>query len=464
MGKQLSTFLLLAFVAVLLLLPIDAYVEYSDEDEASLFLSPVDENVEYMYRGGGSSNNKKKKKKQRRRRKKKKNHKKKSSSSSSSSGFNQGRINRKYEDLTAYELLEYKTDTTGPNKGFYILLQLIDAADLEDEVDGLLRDFTLFAPNDQAFCRTATNDLGYKGDCNPPDADDVLGYYVDVLSDLAGDDEAVLDDILVSILKYHVADRRMSVQDLRQKGHFSTLCDCNDIEVKKVSKRKTKLYDAARKYPNIDFREQNMAVEDDGMVHVIKGVLLPSFDDIPDPDVCPPGGGDECLFARENQHKCGDCFYPTVCDLEAAGFDRDDCCQQPPLDTICIELYEPVTCGDKECEYSNLCRATSSGYRPRQCEELCRTPDPAVPCTKERKPVECGDIYKCQYDNLCLAKAADFKEKECEPLGGDPRCPKNKNQLEDWKRCDRKKKGVRYTSGEERWVECIGKQWAIACY
>lgn len=228
MSKQLSTFLLLTFVAALLILPIDAYIE-----------------------------KKKKKKKQRRRRKKKKNQKKKSSSSSSS-GFNQGRINRKYEDLTAYELLEYKTDTAGPNKGFFIVLQLIDAAGLQDEVDGLLQDFTLFAPNDQAFCRTATNDLGYKGGCNPPDADDVLEYYVDVLSDLAGDDEAVLGDILVGILTYHVADGRMSVQDLRRRGHFGTFCDCNDIEVKKVSKRKTKLYDAASKYPNIDFRLREM--------------------------------------------------------------------------------------------------------------------------------------------------------------------------------------------------------------
>ena len=411
MSKQLSTFLLLTFVAALLLLSIDAYVENSDGDEAALSLSPVDANA--APRGGGSNNKKKKKKKKQRRRRKKKKNQKKKSSSSSSSGFNQGRINRKYEDLTAYELLEYKTDTAGPNKGFFIVLQLIDAAGLQDEVDGLLQDFTLFAPNDQAFCRTATNDLGYKGGCNPPDADDVLEYYVDVLSDLAGDDEAVLGDILVGILTYHVADGRMSVQDLRRRGHFGTLCDCNDIEVKKVSKRKTKLYDAASKYPNIDFREQNMAVEDDGMVHVIKGVLLPSFEDIPDPDVCPPDGGVDCVFAPENQHRCGDCFYMTICGLEAAGFDRvDDCCQQPPSDTFCTDEYKPVACGDKKCEYDNMCFATSSGYKEFQCsgeDVKCpeKEPDSGSRCNGNQEGLSCnlGDEYGG--DRYCWKDCSD---------------------------------------------------------
>ena len=403
MSRQLTALLLLVFVVALLLSPVDALG------------------------GGGSNSQKKKKGRRRHNRKKKRRGRKKKSSSSSSSGFNHGRINREYDHLTAYELLEQLTDEAGPNKGFSILLQLIEAAELQDEIDGLLQDYTLFAPNDQAFCRTAKNDLEYEGSCDPPDAEAVLEYYVALLSFLAGFDETALGEILVAILTYHAADGRMTVKDLRRKGYFTTYCQCFDIEVKKQTKKITKLIDANRKYPNIEFRQQNIAVKDDGIVHIVKSVLLPPLEEVVDPEPpipaeCPEGG-DDCIFEPANPHICGTdfaCYYETLCDLEAAGFDRDDdCCQQPGDDVFCKEEFNPVTCGAKECPYDNLCWAINSGYDESQCtgggSGRCRGPAPGAACSKRLNPVECGSggDYTCLYDNFCLAKSAGWTGRQC---------------------------------------------------
>ena len=255
MSRPLSSLLLLFLVAALLTSPADALL------------------------GGGGSGRKKRRHK---RKKGRRRHKKKSDSSSSSS-FNHGRINRQYEDLTAQELLEYLTVESGPNKGFEILLQLIELSELDP---GILEDFTLFAPNDNAFCRTARNDFDYDGGCTP---EKLLEFYGNLLSGLGP-----LQDTLVAILTYHAASGQMTVKDLREKGSFITYCECFEIEVKKQSKRVTKLYDAGRKYPNIEFRQQNIAVADDCMVHVIKSVLLPPLS-----SDCPPGGSNDCLFAPQ---------------------------------------------------------------------------------------------------------------------------------------------------------------------
>mmetsp|Transcript_31 Transcript_31/g.67 ORF Transcript_31/g.67 Transcript_31/m.67 type:complete len:246 (+) Transcript_31:151-888(+) len=219
--------------------------------------------------GGGS-----KKKRHRRRRHKR-------SSRSKTNAFNHGKINNKYADYTALELLEALTDKAGPNKGFSILAALIEGAELEGEVDGGLEDFTLFAPNDQAFCRTAKNDLEYEGSCDPPDAEDVLAHYVAVL-DLVADGGDIVAP-LTAILSYHAALGEMTVKKLRKYGIFTTLCECFEIAVKKVKKGRhkknkiTKLIDDGPKYPNIDFRQQNVKVIG-GIVHVIKGVLIPPLD------------------------------------------------------------------------------------------------------------------------------------------------------------------------------------------
>ena len=338
MSRSLSSLLLLFFVAILLVSPADA-----------------------LLGGGGSGrkNRRHKKKKGRRRHKKKK-----KSDSSSSSSFNHGKINRRYEDLTAQELLEYLTEVSGPNKGFEILLELIELSELKP----LLGDFTLFAPNDNAFCRTARTDFDYDGECTPAK---LLKFYGNLLSGLG----PPLQETLVAILTYHAASGQMTVKDLREKGSFITYCECLEIEVRKQSKQTTKLYDAARKFPNIEFKQQNIAVADDGMVHVIKSVLLPPLD-----NDCPPGGGNDCLFAPQKSFVCGDldCKYNSVCDFQAAGFKRSECTK---VDT---EYQCESDCNtDEECESGVVdlggCRYCAEGKcsaRPAveyQCESDCNT-------------------------------------------------------------------------------------------
>ena len=221
-----------------------------------------------------------------------------------------------------------------------------------------------------------------------------------------------------------------AVKDLRRKGYFTTYCQCFDIEVKKQTKKITKLIDARRKYPNIEFRQQNIAVKDDGIVHIVKSVLLPPLEEVVDPEPpipaeCPEGG-DDCIFEPANPHICGTdfaCYYETLCDLEAAGFDRDDdCCQQPGDDVFCKEEFNPVTCGPKECSYINLCWAINSGYDESQCtgEGACQQPGDDVFCKEEFNPVTCG-AKKCPYDNLCWAINSGYDESQCTG-GGSGRC------------------------------------------
>ena len=352
MSRSLSSLILLFFVIILLVSPADA-----------------------LLGDGGSGRNKrrhKKKKKKRRR------HKKKSDSSSSSS-FNHGRINRRYEDLTAQELLEHLTEVSGPNKGFEILLQLIDLSELDP---GILEDFTLFAPNDNAFCRTARNDFDYDGECT---TEKLLDFYGNLLSGTGP-----LQDTLVAILTYHAASGRMTVKDLREKGSFITYCECFEIEVKKKSKLVTKLHDAGRKYPNIEFWQQNIAVAGDGMVHAIKSVLLPPLS-----SDCPPGGGNNCLFAPQKSFVCGDldCKYNSVCDFQAAGFTRSEC----------TKVDDEYQCGS-DCNTDEECTSGVVGLGGcRYCAEGKCSTMPAVE-------------YQCESD--CNT------DKECESgVEGDGVCP-----------------------------------------
>ena len=112
-------------------------------------------------------------------------------------------------------------------------------------------------------------------------------------------------------------------------------------------------------------------------------ILVPAFhmractyadDDDDDDGECPEGGGSACDFEPTNRFNCGNnlqCPYRTICDLEAAGFDReDDCCQTVPENTACIQLFAPVICGDRECPYDNICFAEASGYDRAQCTRI----------------------------------------------------------------------------------------------
>lgn len=349
MSKSLLSVLLLSFVVLLL-------------------VSPADANL-----GGGSNKKRRRKKKKRRRRRKR-------SDSSSSSAFNNGKINSQYEDLTAVELLEYLTEVNGPNKGFTIFLELVDLSDLDTDI---LEDFTLFAPNDKAFCRTAQNDFDYSGECTPRE---LLEFYSDLLDGLG-----TLQDTLATIISYHAALGKMTVKDMRQKGSVVTYCECFEIGVKKQTKRITKLYDAGRTYPNIDFQNQNIAVADDGIVHVIKSVLLPPLN-------CPPGGGNDCLFAPSVAFVCGeyDCKYNSVCDFQAAGFKRSEC----------TNVDDDYQCGS-DCSTDRQCESGDFGYGG--CP-FCVTGK----CADKFPPNEFPCGFECTIDEQCKNRANAPSDNACQ--------------------------------------------------
>jgi len=105
----------------------------------------------------------------------------------------------------------------------------------------------------------------------------------------------------------------------------------------------------------------------------------------------------------------GDCGYATLCSATKAGFRTGDCRpkseadasfegnglptddpaggesnddptrpspdEEPCPDTedgiFCFELYEPVTCGDRNCSYTNACFASGAGFDAgSQCSKV----------------------------------------------------------------------------------------------
>jgi len=133
---------------------------------------------------------------------------------------------------------------------------------------------------------------------------------------------------------------------------------------------------------------------------------------------------------------CGDCQYTNSCVAGAAGFvfetdcTKDDqvsgtICPTPSSETVCAEIFSPVTCGD--CEYSNSCKAEAAGFTvATDCNDDadtesptgCPLPDEGIVCTGLYSPYFCGD---CQYSNSCVANAAGFDtDSDCIP---DLACP-----------------------------------------
>jgi hypothetical protein len=83
----------------------------------------------------------------------------------------------------------------------------------------------------------------------------------------------------------------------------------------------------------------------------------------------------------------------------------------------CKPINAPVLCGEKNCQYDNLCSAQAGpGFTKEDCkpafnlavDEGCAKPKlTGGGCIEIYSPVSCGD---CMYDNICFAKAAG-----CEP-------------------------------------------------
>ena len=84
---------------------------------------------------------------------------------------------------------------------------------------------------------------------------------------------------------------------------------------------------------------------------------------------------------------------------------HDMFCDEPfggePEECICPAVYEPVTCGDNDTEYSNQCFASCAGEDEDECSPVVEEPD--CPCPKVYAPVVCG---RERFNNRCLARCA----------------------------------------------------------
>lgn len=110
-------------------------------------------------------------------------------------------------------------------------------------------------------------------------------------------------------------------------------------------------------------------------------------------------------------------------------------------DSMCYDLYDPVTCsanGFEGCVYSNDCLAEAAGFFEKDCvpqvqhdatellaEPVAPVPDENqevtcpksddTPCTKIYRPVSCSanGFVGCVYSNECFAAAAGFAKDDC---------------------------------------------------
>lgn len=82
-----------------------------------------------------------------------------------------------------------------------------------------------------------------------------------------------------------------------------------------------------------------------------------------------------------NKFRANRCPYNTICELQDAGFDLEDCCQDVRTDGPCTADLNMVSCGapgGKQCTYDNQCNANASGYNEKQC---CPAASDGVVCT-----------------------------------------------------------------------------------
>ncbi len=98
---------------------------------------------------------------------------------------------------------------------FDILLNAVLAANLQGALADTSKQFTVFAPNDQAFMRTA-RDLGFTGSGEQATWDFLVG----ALTDLGGGDPI---PVLTNILLYHVAPVSLNPFQVVFSRHIDTL-------------------------------------------------------------------------------------------------------------------------------------------------------------------------------------------------------------------------------------------------
>mmetsp|Transcript_29944 Transcript_29944/g.89056 ORF Transcript_29944/g.89056 Transcript_29944/m.89056 type:complete len:227 (-) Transcript_29944:184-864(-) len=159
-------------------------------------------------------------------------------------------------------------------KGDYdILRELVVFAGLVDAVAGL-EDVTVFAPNDKAFKRLA-EDLGYEED-NGYDENAVFAYLANALTELGNSLEISLEEVITTVILYHVADEEYSFKRLL-KGKTVTTLQSGTIKASPNKKHKKVILnhkDTVTTDPRINDRYKNNKTSQ-GLVHTITRVLIP---------------------------------------------------------------------------------------------------------------------------------------------------------------------------------------------
>lgn len=142
---------------------------------------------------------------------------------------------------------------------FDLLLNAVLAAGLDGTLDGA-GDFTVFAPNDDAFVGLAQA-LGFSG----ADEGEAFGFIVDALTVLGGGDPIPL---LTAVLTYHVTGESLQASQVLASDTIVTL------QGGSLTVDGTSLVDADPGVPNPNIIATDIQASN-GIVHVIDGVLLP---------------------------------------------------------------------------------------------------------------------------------------------------------------------------------------------
>lgn len=177
------------------------------------------------------------------------------------------------------------------NADFDILLQAVTTANLVGALSDPTADLTAFAPTDAAFIGLAQA-LGFSGS----DESGAWSYLVDALTLLGGGDPIPL---LTEILTYHVAGESLQASQVLASAGITTL------QGGVLTLDGTSIVDADPDVPNPNLIQTDIQAEN-GIVHVIDGVLLPA-------DVLASDGSNDVDFIL-----AGDSF-----DFISTGADND---------------------------------------------------------------------------------------------------------------------------------------------
>lgn len=147
-------------------------------------------------------------------------------------------------------------------RDFDILLNAVVAADLAGALADTDASYTVFAPNDAAFIRTA-RDLGFTG----TDEAGAWAFLVEAFTALGGGDPIPL---LTEVLLYHVAPEKLNVLQVLLGGPIDTL------QGEQIRPRFLSLRDKEPdlRNPRLVLRGLNIRA-DNGIIHTINRVLIP---------------------------------------------------------------------------------------------------------------------------------------------------------------------------------------------